>query len=447
VPDIRLAVSGLADAGKTVFITQLVSHLEHFKRGRFDLGDGRTITDVKLAAVEVPGVKPFPYQEARDHLLGRAPHYPPATREPDPDWPPATQEVTGLRVEFTLVDESAWFFTRSRYHVEIYDFPGELLVDLNLPDRSFAAWSEDTLRRLRDPVSPLQAAGVKYLPLLDNLQGVEPEMLVRGYHDALEAAMRHGARSVTPAAWIYTRGAAAKTIPIDFAPLPANAPTPLQDVFSQSFESYTKWLAPLVNVFCRCDRHVILVDVLEILRAGQARYVERKAALQELIQFYARAHGFLERLVRDLATTMRIPIQPSRMPLSKAIVVATKVDAIVEEDRGRLAGLLQEMLESEFKSLDTAIDFRACAAYDATRRATDGQRWVIIGRVPSVPQQAHPREVARVPESWPDYAWDGSEFRSFRHYLPPIPDGPIRDDATFPHINLNEIFRELLDLT
>jgi len=163
VPDIRLAVSGLADAGKTVFITQLVSHLEHFKRGRFDLGDGRTITDVKLAAVEVPGVKPFPYQEARNHLLGWASHWPPATREPDPDWPPATREVTGLRVEFTLVDEGAWFFTRWRYHVEIYDFPGELLVDLNLPDRSFAAWSEGTLSRLRDPVSPLHAAGVKYL--------------------------------------------------------------------------------------------------------------------------------------------------------------------------------------------------------------------------------------------------------------------------------------------
>jgi predicted YcjX-like family ATPase len=134
------------------------------------------------------------------------------------------------------------------------------------------------------------------------------------------------------------------------------------------------------------------------------------------------------------------------MPLAKAIVVATKADAIVEEDRGRLAGLLQEMLESDFKTLDTMIDFRACAAYDATRRDTDGQRWVIIGRVPSDPNQAHPREVARVPESWPDYAWDGSEFLSFRHYLPPIPDGPIRDDATFPHINLNEIFQELLDV-
>jgi predicted YcjX-like family ATPase len=306
--------------------------------------------------------------------------------------------------------------------------------------------SRTALSRLRDPVSPLKVAGLKYLPLLENLAEMHPETLVRSYHDALEAAVRNGARSVTPAAWIYTRRAPATTIPIDFAPLPSNAPGKLKEAFSQAFESYTKWLEPLVNVFCRCDHHVILVDVLEILRGGQARYVERKAALQEIIQFYARAHGFLERIARDLATLMRISLKPSRMPLSKAVVVATKADTILEEDRGRLAGLLQEMLESEFKILDTKIDFRACAAYDATRRATDGQRWVIIGRVPSDPQQARPREVARVPEGWPDYAWDGSEFRSFRNYLPPIPEGPIRDDATFPHINLNEIFRELLEL-
>jgi predicted YcjX-like family ATPase len=349
-------------------------------------------------------------------------------------------------VEFTLIDEGAWIFPRSRYHLEIYDFPGELLVGLNLPDRSFDAWSADTLSRLRDPVSPLHVAGKQYLPVLENLAEVSPGALVRSYHETLEAAVRRGARSVTPAAWIYTRGAAVQTIPIAFAPLPGHAPQELKGVFSQAFASYIKWLEPLLNVFCRCDRHVILVDVLEILRAGQARYVERKAALRELIQFYVRAHGFLERLARDLATLLRLPLRLSRLPLSKAIVVATKADAIVEEDRGRLAGLLEEMLESEFKILDTAVDFRACAAFDATRRETDGQRWVITGRVPAHPLQARPREVARVPETWPDYAWDGSAFLSFRHYLPPIPDRPIRDDATFPHINLNEIFRDLLDL-
>lgn len=216
---------------------------------------------------------------------------------------------------------------------------------------------------------------------------------------------------------------------------------------SRAFEAYSQWLKPLVGMFCRCDHHVLLVDVLEVLRNGQGRYVERKAALQELIRFYAQAHGLWERLARDLTGWFRIPINPSRAPLAKAVVVATKADAILEEDRGRLAGLLQAILESEFKAFETIVDFRACAAYDATCRETDGHQWAIRGRLRVDPGQAQPRAVARVPVSWPDYAWDGSEYRSFRNYLPPLPDGLIREDATFPHINLHEIVHEWLDLT
>jgi predicted YcjX-like family ATPase len=438
MPDIRIAVSGLANAGKTVFITQLIAHLEYFKRTQFDLGPGRTIIEAKRLPIAMPGVMPFPYEQARKYLLGR-----------DPEWPPATREVTGIRLEFTLVDEGAKFYQRKRRHysVEIYDFPGEMLGDVNLPDLSFEKWSEDTLRRLGDVLSPLKVAGQKYLPLLNHLNGIPPGTLVDSFHDALELALRHGARSVTPAAWIHARDQETHAIPLHFAPLPPNAPKALIAHCRAGFEAYRQWLAPLISIFCRCDHHVILVDVLEILRDGQRRYVERKAALQELMRFYAQAHGIVQQLARQLAVTIGLPIKPARTSLSRAVAAATKADAVLEEDRGRLAGLLEEMLERDMKVLSTRVSFRACAAYDATRRETDGQRWVVIGRVPYHPDWAQAYTVARVPVSWPDYAWDGTEFRSFRNYLPPKPDGPIRDDATFPHINLNEIVRELLGLT
>jgi predicted YcjX-like family ATPase len=437
MPDFHIAVSGLANAGKTIFITQLISHLEYFKRGHFDLGPGRTITEVKHMSLAVPGVEPFPYEEARAHLLGR-----------DPEWPPATRSVTGIRIEFTLVDEGAKFYQRKHRHygLEIYDFPGEMLGDVNLPDLSYDKWSEDTLRRLGDPTAPLSVAGTKYLPLLKDVNGMSHETLVGCFHDALELALRHGARSVTPAAWIHTRDQRRHSIPLHFAPLPPDAPKALRERCAEGFEDYRQWLAPLIQIFCRCDHHAILVDVLEILRDGQRRYVERKAALQELIRFYTQAHGFVQYLARYLAMTMRLPIEPPRTALSNAVIVATKADAILEEDRGRLAGLLEEMLASDFKTLSSRISFRVCAAYDATQRETDGRRWVIIGRVPREPDHPQHYAVARVPVSWPDYAWDGSEFSSFRHYLPPKPAEPIRDDATFPHINLNEIVGELLGL-
>ncbi|MGH7961628.1 MAG: YcjX family protein [Candidatus Binatia bacterium] len=440
MPNIRIAVSGLANAGKTIFITQLIAHLEHFKKSRFNLGPGRTIAEVKRVPLKKDGVQPFPYDEARAHLLGR-----------DPGWPPATRAVSGIVLEFTLVDEMPRFFSKSKkrthYRLEIYDFPGELLGDLNLPDREFAVWSVDTLRRLSDPTSPLKRAGTAYLPVLEDLSGIEPSRVVRAYHDALERAISRGATAVTPAGWIYSRGNAAASPPVEFAPLPDTAPEALRKVLSAAYERYRLWLRPQTEVFRQCDRHAILVDVLEILRGGQDRYVERKASLREIVRFYREAHGLLERLARDTLRFLRIPVTASRSPLLKAVIVATKADAILEEDRGRLADLLREMLESDFRALDCELSFRACAAYDATRRETDGARWVITGRVLADPSQALPREVARVPEHWPVHPWDGSEFRTFRNYLPAIPEGAIREDATFPHINLNEIVRELLDLT
>lgn len=435
MPTVRLAVTGLANAGKTIFITQLVSHLEHFKRARFDLGAGRSITGARRFPIARRGLKDFPYTAARQHLLGR-----------DPDWPPATRDVAGIGVELTLVDENAWRKRRS-YSLEIYDFPGELLADLNLPDQTFGDWSQTTLRWLEDPASPAHAAAQPYLALLRDLRAdTDPAQLVRAYHDFLERAIGSGARTVSPAGWIYTRLGGSFSAPVDFAPLPGGVPAELRRRFQEPFRSYTRSLEPLASVFRECANHVVLVDVLEILRDGQPRYVERKHALQGMIEFYKRSHGFFTRVMRDTASWAGLPISPGRIPLSRAVIAATKADAVLEDDRGRLAGLLQEMLESDFRALDCDLDFRACAAYDATRRETDGERWVIVGRVPAAPDQALPRQVARVPESWPTHPWDGSEYRSFRNYLPPMPETAVREDATFPHINLDEILAEVLGL-
>ena len=439
--NIRLVVSGLANAGKTIFISQIIAHLEHYVQAHFSLGSGRIITDVKHVPLQHPEVKPFPYKQVRACLLGS-----------DPEWPSATREITGIGIEFTLVDQNSRpFWKRSGRHphrLEIYDFPGELLGDLNIPDRSFEQWSEDALSRLHDRTLPMSAVGQGYLSLLSHLDRLSPQTLVEKYHQVLEAALRKGATSITPAGWISSRGEPMTAAMLNFAPLPPGAPSGLRETFVKGFHVYGKWLTPLSDIFGRCDHHVILVDVLDILRNGQARYVERQKALQEIINFYAQSHGYFQRIARRMARQVRIPVKAPRSPLSKAIVVATKADAVMEDDRGRLSGLLQEMLETELRSLgiNVDVDFRTCAAFDATERQTDGSRRVIIGRVPSAPDQKQPREVTRVPESWPNQAWDGSEFRSFRTYLPPRPTSEIRKDALFPHINLNEIVRAALSL-
>ena len=166
--NIRLAVSGLANAGKTIFISQVIAHLEHYVQSHFSLGSGRIITDVKHAPLQYPEVKSFPYEQVRAHLLGS-----------DPKWPPATREITGIGIEFTLVDQNSRpVWNRSGRHphrLEIYDFPGELLGDLNIPDRSFEQWSEDALSRLHDRTLPMSAVGQGYLAFLSHLDRLSPQ--------------------------------------------------------------------------------------------------------------------------------------------------------------------------------------------------------------------------------------------------------------------------------
>jgi hypothetical protein len=86
---------------------------------------------------------------------------------------------------------------------------------------------------------------------------------------------------VTPGAWVYQRIGGMKDAPIKFAPLDDKAPAETRSGFEREFEAYQKWLEPLVDVFRNCTRGIILVDVLEILRGGQNRYVERLAGCGE----------------------------------------------------------------------------------------------------------------------------------------------------------------------
>jgi predicted YcjX-like family ATPase len=180
----------------------------------------------------------------------------------------------------------------------------------------------------------LKVAGDTYLPLLGELTAIEPAALVRAYHDALETAVQRRATAITPAGWIYRRGDPSRTIPVDFAPLPEDAPEALQRTFAAEYSRYTAWLGPQAEVFRRCDRHAILVDVLEILRGGQGRYVERKASLQEIVQFYRMAHN---RVHHDLCYTVPctkggtayVTVSRSSHPYDRGV----RLD---ERDRGRV---------------------------------------------------------------------------------------------------------------
>jgi predicted YcjX-like family ATPase len=135
-PTVRLGVTGLARAGKTVFITALVHNLVH--GGRLPLfrsyASGR-VAGARLEPQPDDAVPRFDYESHVRALVDER------------VWPESTRQISELRL--TVRYESASLISRTigsgKLHIDIVDYPGEWLLDLALLDKSYAEWSREAL--------------------------------------------------------------------------------------------------------------------------------------------------------------------------------------------------------------------------------------------------------------------------------------------------------------
>ena len=127
-PTVRLGVTGLSRAGKTVFITALVHGL--VQGGRFPvfepLATGR-IARARLAPQPDDAVPRFDYENhVRTLIEARG-------------WPSSTVDISELRL---VIDYQRQNGADRTLTLDIVDYPGEWLLDLPLLDLSFEDWSK-----------------------------------------------------------------------------------------------------------------------------------------------------------------------------------------------------------------------------------------------------------------------------------------------------------------
>ena len=139
-PVLRIGVTGLSRAGKTVFITSLVANL--LDRARMPQLTAQAQNRIEAAYLQPQPDDTLPRFAFEDHLA--------AMTGDDPRWPQSTRAVSELRLSFRTRPGG---FINSlsgprTLHVDIVDYPGEWLLDLALLDKSYAEWSEDTLHRI-----------------------------------------------------------------------------------------------------------------------------------------------------------------------------------------------------------------------------------------------------------------------------------------------------------
>src|ERR1700748_2318527 len=144
-PPVRLGVTGLSRAGKTVFITALIHGLT--RGGRFPVfeafSSGR-IARAQLAPQPDDAVPRFDYENHLHTLIGER------------RWPNSTVDISELRL---VVDYQRRNGAERTLTLDIVDYPGEWLLDLPLLDKSYEQWSKESLALSRSGRRASLAAG------------------------------------------------------------------------------------------------------------------------------------------------------------------------------------------------------------------------------------------------------------------------------------------------
>ena len=326
-PVIRIGVTGLSRAGKTVFITSLVANL--LERGR--MSALRAAADGRLKAVwlQPQPDDTIPRFDFERHLA--------ALTGPDPHWPDGTRHVSQLRLSLRLQGGGMFGGLRGarNLHVDIVDYPGEWLLDLRLMERDFAQWSTEVLDRIAGrPGADRFLTALQALPRDDGFTEPQAQQLADIYTAHLNAARDAGWSDCTPGRFLIP-GELAGSPALTFAPLPPDLQaTRLGREFRRRFDAYkSRVIRPFFrDHFARIDRQVVLVDILGAIHQGPQAVEDMRRAMADILSAFRPGRaGWLGQLLG----TRRV---------ERILFAATKADHLHHLQHARLTNILTAML-------------------------------------------------------------------------------------------------------
>ncbi|SMO38467.1 YcjX family protein [Paracoccus laeviglucosivorans] len=325
-PVIRLGVTGLSRAGKTVFITSLVANL--LDRGRMTALRAAADGSLKAAWLQPQPDDTVPRFDFERHLA--------AMTGPDPHWPEGTRHVSQLRLSLRVQPRGLLAGWRGQQvlHLDIVDYPGEWLLDLRLMDRDFAEWSREVMERMAGRPGAqefLAAVAGTDRKSFDETAG---QKLAAAYTRHLHLAREAGWSDCTPGRFLMP-GELEGSPALTFTPLPPDlADTPVWREFSRRFGAYkSRVVRPFFrDHFARIDRQVVLMDVLGAIHAGpQAVEDMRRAMADILTAFRPGRAGWLSQILG----TRRV---------ERILFAATKADHLHHLQHPRLTAITGAML-------------------------------------------------------------------------------------------------------
>ena len=355
-PVIRLGVTGLSRAGKTVFITSLVANL--MDRGRMPgflpAAEGRILT----AFLQPQPDDTVPRFDFETHLG--------AMTGPNPHWPDSTSAVSELRLSFRVRPGGLLSGLRQprTVHLDIVDYPGEWLLDLALLDTDYASWSAATLGRIANrPMAADFLAAAAQADAAANFEETEARTLARAFTAYLQAARATGYSDCTPGRFLLP-GEMEGSPALTFAPLEKPTTTARRSLWREMERRFEAYKSQVVKPFfrdhfSRIDRQVVLVDVLEAINAGPAAFEDLRRAMAEILQAFRPGRNAW---LTSLFLGRRV---------EKILFAATKADHLHHSQHARLTAITSAMLREAVDRADFAGAETGAMSIAALRATTE----------------------------------------------------------------------------
>lgn len=450
-PNVRLGVTGLSRAGKSVFITALVHNLIHGGRlPLLDVAHSNRLVKAYLEPQPDDGVPRFAYE---DHVMDLV---------EEQEWPQSTRAISQLRLTIEYESASGWnrLFSEGKLHLDIVDYPGEWLLDLPLLGKDFNTFSREAFGNARNT----QRKGIakEFLDLASTVNPGAPanEGDAQKLSDAFKtylAACRSDALALStlPPGRFLMPGDLDGSPALTFAPLTNildKAPDGSnQAMMERRYEAYkTLVVKPFFREhITRLDRQIVLIDAMQAINAGSDAIADLEKSLVEILGCFRPGAG-------NLLTSLW------QRRIDRVMIAATKADHLHHESHDRLEAVVNRLVGKATKASgfsNAAIDTVALAAVRATREATlkdGGEDLPVVVGVPikgeKIGRQTFDgkRETAIFPGDLPEspdelFHTENTEVQRFVRFKPPKLEKTAEGvTLSLPHIRLDKTLEFLI---
>lgn len=438
--EIRIGVTGLSRGGKTAFITSLVNTILNF--GNENSADRLSrFTSYEKAGIYYGGISTnhdlsvpqFPYHECYESLVSA-----------QPSWPIPTDNISEIRLEIKFKDQRIFMpgQTRSIY-LDLWDYPGEWLMDLMLLNMSYEQFSE----KMRDQVKKLMSVIDSSKELLDFGQRLQPQKthepmllkeVVAKYVDWLKQCKEKGFALIVPGRFVLPGNLVGAPI-IEFVPWLWNKvgdhgdKDSLYNVMKLRYESYRSKIVERFykDSFSKLDRQIILIDCFKALQGGKETYTNINDTFEVLLNNFNYGNN-------NILTRIFSP------NIDKVIFAATKADQVTFDEQKNLLSLLKSMVTSASRKVrgeGTNCQYMVLSSIKATQCKVinyEGKDLQVLSTDYSDQKSYYPGEI---PPSWSQESMEAyQQYFKFKELRPP----KINIGEPIPNMNMDILLQYIL---